>query len=214
MHKATIAALLAFSIFSAVAEPDSIRDGFKTPPTGYGEVPFWWWNGERLDKERIKYELDQLAAAGVSGTQINYSHLRSGGWRTAKADPEVFSDEWWDVFAFAAEESARHGMGIGLSGYTLDWPDRDNLFRRLGLRTDRPLEPDSAKNVIEKFFAPFEERVSENARGALNYFFHDELRLPAFSDAGDFAAEFKRRKGYDYNPKDRSPRMLLDANDV
>ena len=31
--------------------PDGdIRRGFVTAPPGYGEVPFWWWTGERLDK--------------------------------------------------------------------------------------------------------------------------------------------------------------------
>ena len=29
-----------------------VLPGFKNPPVGYGEVPFWWWSGDTLDKER------------------------------------------------------------------------------------------------------------------------------------------------------------------
>lgn len=184
-----------------------VREEFITPPAGYGEVPFWWWTGEKLDKERIAWQLRELAAAGVSGTQVNYSHLRSGNWRTHPVEPEIFSAEWWDVFTFAAEESARLGMGIGLSCYTLDWPGANNLFRRLGITTDQlrahiltakpdakapyglaitpvvkpntldPLNPESAQRVIKRFFNKFLSYVPANAHKALNYFFQDELRL-------------------------------------
>ena len=27
--------------------------GFNTPPAGYGSVPFYWWVGEKLTKERL-----------------------------------------------------------------------------------------------------------------------------------------------------------------
>ena len=113
-----------------------LRKTFVTPPPGYGEVPFWWWTGEKLDKERLLWELEELHRAGVSGTQINDAHTRSDGWKTAAVKPAIFSDAWWDIFAFMAKESAKRGMGIGLSGYTLDWPGRDNLFRQLGITTD------------------------------------------------------------------------------
>ena len=116
--------------------PAELRRAFTTPPPGYGQVPFWWWTGEPLNRERLLWQLDELHKAGVSGAQINYSHTRSDGWRTEKVEPPIFSDEWWDIFAFMAVESAKRGMGIGMSGYTLDWPGRDNLFRQLGITTD------------------------------------------------------------------------------
>ena len=116
--------------------PAELRRAFNTPPPGYGQVPFWWWTGEPLNRERLLWQLDELHKAGVSGTQINYAHTRSDGWRTETVEPPIFSDAWWDLFAFMAVESAKRGMGIGMSGYTLDWPGRDNLFRQLGITTD------------------------------------------------------------------------------
>ncbi len=45
---------------------------FRSPPPGFGEVPFWWWNGDRLDPARLHWQLDRLAGRGVSGVQVNY----------------------------------------------------------------------------------------------------------------------------------------------
>lgn len=205
--KPEIFSAVAISLLAVFAGGESLREGFKTPPPGYGEVPFWWWTGEKLDKERLAWQIGELAKAGVSGAQVNYTHLRSHGWRTAPMDPPIFSDEWWEMFAFAAEECAKHGMGIGVSGYTIDWPGRDNLFRQLGITADElcgrvlkavpdasaphglrvvpqvkpstldPLNPESARRVITRFLDPFLLRVPKSAHKALNYFFQDELKL-------------------------------------
>ena len=236
-----------------------LRAGFRTPPPGYGEVPFWWWTGEKLDETRLLEQVELLHAAGVSGVQVNYSHTRSGGMRTADVEPPIFSDEWWRIFNSVAEACARCGMGIGLSGYTLDWPGPDNLFAHLGINTPEtcarhltqecarrpdggmvtvtrgstldPLNPESARRLIERFLDPFEKRLSPLARTALNYFFQDELTLgggcyyagPLRLWCEDFAAEFKARKGYDIVPLlkglfgDVGPltnKVRLDYNDV
>ena len=45
---------------------------FITPPKGYGNVPFYWWNGESLDIDRLEWQLEKLAENGVSGIQINF----------------------------------------------------------------------------------------------------------------------------------------------
>ncbi len=56
-----------------------VLPGFINPPKGYGEVPFYWWQGDTLTKERILWQLDQLANKNISSLQINYSHRDSGG---------------------------------------------------------------------------------------------------------------------------------------
>jgi hypothetical protein len=38
---------------------------FITPPKGYGNVPFYWWNGDKLDKDRIAWQLEKLAEMPV-----------------------------------------------------------------------------------------------------------------------------------------------------
>ena len=105
--------------------------GFRNPPPGYGEVPYWWWTGDSLDMERLTWQLDQLHQKGISGMQVNYAHEDSDGWPTYAAEPPIFSDPWWRIWGRIADECRKRGMGIGLSTYTLDWTGADNLFRQL-----------------------------------------------------------------------------------
>ncbi len=104
--------------------------GFQNPPPGYGEVPFWWWTGDPLDKDRLAWQIEQLHRKGISGMQVNYAHEDTPGWPTYAAEPELFSDAWWDVWKFVADQCGKRGMGIGLSGYTIDWPNGKSLVSR------------------------------------------------------------------------------------
>lgn len=109
-----------------------VLPGFRNPPPGYGEVPFWWWTGDDLNAERLKEQIRELHKKGISGVQVNYSHLDTPGWPTDHKNPPIFTDEWWKIYSDIAAECKKLGMGIGLSTYTLDWPEgADNLFHRL-----------------------------------------------------------------------------------
>ena len=88
-----------------------------------------------------------------------------------------------------------------------------------------PMNPLSGKKVIEKFFQRFEDRNPGESGKGLNFFFSDELN---FNVRGwlwnqDFAAEFRKRKGYEVTPElaalffDTGPRaakVRLDYSDV
>lgn len=133
-----IVALL--TICGSVVAQDSqvgLREGFADPPSGYGEVPFWWWTGEKLDVDRLKQQLDELKKKGISGVQVNYAHQDARNevqpnWLTYPNEPEVLTDEWFDVFEQVAEHCRKLDMGVGLSGYTLDWQGSpNNLYDRL-----------------------------------------------------------------------------------
>ena len=119
------------------SESAAIRQGFAAPPAGYGEVPFWWWTGEKLDVDRLLWQLDELKKKGISGVQVNYAHQdvrneKQPNWLTYPNEPEVLTDEWFDVFEKVAEHCDELKMGAGLSGYTLDWQHSpNNLFDRL-----------------------------------------------------------------------------------
>ncbi len=99
-----------------------VLPGFKTPPPGYGEVPFYWWLGDTLTHERILWQMDQLAGHGVMGLQVNYAHSDSGGllWGlTYKSRPALFSDEWWKLFGWFLAQAKQRGMSVSISDYTL-----------------------------------------------------------------------------------------------
>ena len=113
--------------------PDlDVLPGFKSPPPGYGEVPFWWWSGDALDTGRLIGQVEELHKKGVSGVQVNYSHRDTPGWLTDQDAPALFTEAWWAVYQKVAQACAERNMGIGLSTYTLDWPrGATNLFYRL-----------------------------------------------------------------------------------
>ena len=109
-----------------------VLPGFKTPPPGYGQVPFWWWTGDDLNVDRMKEQIRGLHEKGISGVQVNYSHYDTPGWLTEEDNPGIFSKDWWEVYSQISEECANLNMGIGMSTYTIDWPQgADNLFYKL-----------------------------------------------------------------------------------
>ena len=109
-----------------------VLPGFRKPPAGYGEVPFWWWTGEDLNVERMIGQIRELHRKGISGVQVNYSHLDTPGYLTDQQHPDIFTDQWWEVYAKISEECSKWDMGIGMSTYTIDWPQgAPNLFFRL-----------------------------------------------------------------------------------
>lgn len=51
-----------------------LLENLKNPPKGYGEVAFYWWQGDTLRKERLLDQLNQLQDFHISSLQINYAH--------------------------------------------------------------------------------------------------------------------------------------------
>jgi hypothetical protein len=109
-----------------------VLPGFIRPPAGYGEVPYWWWTGDTLNVDRMIRQLKELHRKGISGVQVNYSHYDTFGILTENDPPDIFTEDWWKVYSQISKACSKLNMGIGLSTYTLDWPDgAPNLFFHL-----------------------------------------------------------------------------------
>ena len=97
--------------------------GFQKPPSGFGVVPFFWWLGDPLTKERLGWILEQMDGYGISGYQINYSHgYQDGGLNyglTMPSEPPLFSEEWWELVDWFMQEAKKQNASISLSDYTL-----------------------------------------------------------------------------------------------
>jgi hypothetical protein len=115
-------------------KPDfDVLPGFVTPPKGYGNIPFYWWNGDTLIKERLEQQLDILSASATDGFAVSYIHTNpdvdtlenKNGYglfgMTEPGVPKVFSDEWWDIWNWFSGECGKRGMGVGLDDYTMGW---------------------------------------------------------------------------------------------
>ncbi|MDP4196724.1 MAG: glycosyl hydrolase [Bacteroidota bacterium] len=282
--------------------------GFQNPPAGYGEVPFYWWMGDTLTKERLLWQLDRLTGKGISSLQINYAHSDKGGikWGLSyPSKPALFTEEWWDLFGWFMKEAKKRGMAISLSDYTLglgqgsyvdevittnpdllgyelfydsktaeelspffwDIPNSWISLRAFQSKDGKiipgtsidlsgnmsgryltwdvpkgnwivtcvyakkkdfsldPMNPNSGKVYIEKFFKRFEDRFPGELGKGLNFFFSDELDFNLYGILWNkyFEKEFEKRKGYSILPElaalftDIGPRTVkirLDYNDV
>jgi len=83
-----------------------LREAFVSPDhANWGEVPLWWWEGDRLTKERVTWQLETLAARGVKSV---CPIQRSPG----RCDPQSFSPEWWEMLEYVHQECQRLGMTL------------------------------------------------------------------------------------------------------
>src|SRR5680860_679026 len=85
---------------------NQLRKDFESPDFSYWEeVPLWRWDGDKMDKERITFQLEELSIKGIKAVcPIQRSPVRSY--------PESFSDEWWKTLSYVHEECERLGMRL------------------------------------------------------------------------------------------------------
>ena len=136
-----------------------VLPGFQHPPQGYGNVPFYWWSGDTLTRERLAAQLDILSESATDGFAVSYIHtdptidslFNKGGYglygKTEPGAPGVFTKEWWDIWTWFSGECAKRGVATGLDDYTVGWigngyypdevearPDFQNYQGKLNIR--------------------------------------------------------------------------------
>jgi hypothetical protein len=111
---------LPFGAALPVMSLAALQDRFRQPPSNYGPIPFYWWAGETLDRERVAWQLDQLRQQGVLRTVVSYPHLPDGD--CDRGDPVLFSPEWWEFFRWFLGACRERGMTVGFQDYNLMEP--------------------------------------------------------------------------------------------
>ena len=79
-----------------------IKRSFGTPPSGYGMILWWGWDG-RMSDTVIKRDLDRIKAMGFSGVM-----LEAGYGMSAK----YLSPEWFSMVKVAIAEAAKRNMKV------------------------------------------------------------------------------------------------------
>lgn len=100
---------------------------FLNPPATHGPIPFYWWAGEKLERERIAWQLDQLREKGVRQTVISYPHGADG--KNSPGEPALFTSEWWELFRWFLGACRERGMKVGFQDYTLVEPILKSIGR-------------------------------------------------------------------------------------
>lgn len=98
---------------------------FAKPPKQYSPVPIWWWSGDRLERNRLRWQLERFAEGGIYNLVIMNLAPTSPLYGCDPDDPEFFSPEWWKLFVGVCEDAQELGVylwiydQIGFSGANL-----------------------------------------------------------------------------------------------
>lgn len=133
MGHTLLAQSLSFRGYPSREGKIDLRSNFVNPPKGYGNVPFYWWNGDTLKIERLLDQLELLSDAPIDGFSVSYIHthpsvdvaLNAQGYGSfGRADagiPAFYSAEWWDLWNRFSGECAKRNMGLGVDDYVVGW---------------------------------------------------------------------------------------------
>ncbi|MCB0039862.1 MAG: hypothetical protein KDE23_09290 [Caldilinea sp.] len=90
----------------------SFLPAFSTPPKEYSPVPIWWWSGERLDPQRLRWQLERFAEGGVYNLIVLNLAPTSPLYGSDADDPPFLSEEWWAIFLGVCADARELGVHI------------------------------------------------------------------------------------------------------
>lgn len=90
----------------------SFLPAFSVPPKEYSPAPIWWWSGERLDAQRLRWQLERFAEGGVYNLIVLNLAPTSPLYGSDADDPPLFSEEWWEIFLGVCGDARELGVRI------------------------------------------------------------------------------------------------------
>ncbi|MFD0473477.1 hypothetical protein ACFQ0B_38375 [Nonomuraea thailandensis] len=203
-----------------------IYDVFREPPRAYSPAAIWWWSGEPLRRDRLRWQMERLVAGGVHNLVI-LNLAPSGPMFGAGADdPPFLSDPWWELLDGVCADARELGAylwfydQLGFSGADLQarlvqerpefagqWLAPDGS---VGLRGFDYLSREACAVLLDRVHGEFERRLGHWFGKVIAGSFQDELpTLPTWS--ARFAEEHLARRGRPYSPEDRRAYQLTRA---
>ncbi len=104
---------------------DTLAQQFATPQKEYSPVPIWWWSGDKLERSRLRWQMEQLIAGGIYNVIILNLAPTSPLYGSDPDQPHFMTEEWWTIFLDMCEDAKALGMRvwfydqIGFSGANL-----------------------------------------------------------------------------------------------
>jgi len=87
-----------------------LRERFERPPKAFSPVPIWWWSGDRLERERLRWQLERFAEGGVHNLVVLNLAPTSPMYGSDADDPPFLSDAWWEIFRGVCEDAKEFGI--------------------------------------------------------------------------------------------------------
>jgi hypothetical protein len=120
---------------------------FANPPSEYRPIDCWWWENGYLTKERLRWQLEEMAAKGSGGTWL---YPRFGASQPRSSEPGFWTDGWWEFVRFALDEHER----LGLVQFANDWLGRlDKAYFQSQLRAESKQRPELVGRRLVAHFA-------------------------------------------------------------
>ncbi|MFI7705050.1 hypothetical protein [Nonomuraea sp. NPDC049480] len=184
------------------------------PPRAYSPAAIWWWSGEPLRRDRLRWQLERLVAGGVRNLVI-LNLAPSGPMFGADADdPPFLSEAWWELLDGVCADAYELGAylwfydQLGFSGADLQarlvqerpefagqWLAADGSVR---LRGFDYLSPEACAVLLDRVHGEFERRAGHWFGRVIAGSFQDELpTLPTWSSR--FAQEYRTRRGAEFS---------------
>ncbi|MFI5890972.1 hypothetical protein ACIA5D_12740 [Actinoplanes sp. NPDC051513] len=181
----------------------------------FSPAALWWWSGEPLERERLRWQLRRYREGGVHNLVV--INLAASGplFGSDPDSPVFFSDDWWNIFEYVCACAAELDISIwfydqiGFSGADLParLVERNPSFAGQWLMPDGSvttsgfdyLSPDACAALLDAVHGEFERRLGHLLGNVIVGSFQDELpAMPTWS--ASFAASFQERRGYPLSP--------------
>jgi hypothetical protein len=90
----------------------SLEELFANPPARYSPVPTWWWSGEKLERGRMRWEMERMAEGGLRNVCVIHLAPSAPFVHTFPDAPAFFSAEWWRLFRAVCQDARELGMKV------------------------------------------------------------------------------------------------------
>jgi len=157
--------------------------------------------------------VDEMLAEnpGLNGTKLESKQFEAGNNKDVKVQlpKELVSVDAYKLVDGKLQSATGINLLSKVQNNELAWKSPEGqwkivvVFKTLVKTSFDPMNPLSGPKVAEKFYQRFEDHCPGEAGKGLNFFFSDELQfgIRGWLWNQHFAAEFKKRKGYDILPK-------------
>ncbi|MFF1956829.1 hypothetical protein ACFVWX_07560 [Streptomyces sp. NPDC058220] len=134
---------MTYTPAGAGALPASIAAVLAKPPRAFSPTALWWWSGERLDRARLRAQLERFAEGGVFNLVL--LNLAPSGplFGSDADDPPFLSEAWWALLEGVCDDARDLGVSLwfydqlGFSGADLQARLVDEQPAYTGRRLER-----------------------------------------------------------------------------
>lgn len=117
----------------------------------------WWWEGSAVDKQNLRWAMQQYQSVGLGGLEITPIYGVKG-YESAFID--FLSPKWMDMLEYTLQEAKKLGLGIDMANAT-GWPfggpwvKPADACKNINLKTYQLKEGEQLKEAIRFTQAPF-----------------------------------------------------------